>query len=893
MPTGAPRRHCAFDGASMIGLLSAVVDFCRRHAWRVLLGALVLCLGGGWFASDHLGINTDTSKLLSPDLPWQKQGAAFDAAFPESTSLTTVVLDGTSSDAVEDATAALADALAEKTDIIKSVRRPDSGPFFSRYGLMFLDKEELAQLSDQIAEAQPLMGPLDADPSLRGLFGVLGQALTGLEGGEATGDKLVGPMNTFAHTIDSVTAGKPDPVSWGLLMTGKPPRPEELRHFILVQAKLDFDALEPGAAASAAIRQTAVDLGLAAKGVRVRLTGEVPLEDEEFASVSEGAGTAMLITVVAVVGILLWALRAPRIILAILVTLIVGLVMTATFAAAAVGTLNMISIAFAVLFIGIGVDFGIQFSMRYRAELHEVTGGVVPTDRAAANQEALKRAAKAISGPLGLAALATAVGFYSFLPTDYKGVSELGLIAGTSMFVALIANLTVLPALLTLMPARGKPEAAGFTWGPKADAWLARHARPVLVLALLLGIGGAASIPFVRFDADPIDLKDPSKESVKTVKELTADPLESPYSIEILSPNLGAAQALADKLAALPEVRMALTLNSFIPDDQAAKLDIIEQTKFLLGPILDHATPLPMPSDDEERAALRNYAEHLRSFIAGPAAPSLGTAAPALQAAISKFLAGPKGGDVRLLRDALLGGFEGRINTLRAAMMAEKLTPETMPPEIRDDWIATDGRARVSVFAKGDMKDTRQLAAFVAAVRTLAPDATGAPVSILESGKTVSDAFTTASLLAFVAITLLLAIILRRVRDVVLVVVPLALAGFYALGTCVVTGLAFNYANVIAVPLLMGIGVAFDIYFVMVWRSGTGSVALLQTSTARAVVFSAATTGTAFGSLALSHHAGTASMGLLLLMTLIYVLLSTLIVQPALMTVIGRGRGRG
>ncbi|GGF37070.1 RND transporter [Aliidongia dinghuensis] len=876
----------------MVGLLSALVDFCRRHAGRVLLVALLLTVLGGWFAADNLGVNTDTSKLLSPDLPWQKQGAAYDAAFPNSTSLTTVVLDGKSSDAVEDATAALAKALADRTDVFKSVRRPDSGPFFNRYGLMFLSKEELAQLSDQIAEAQPLMGPLDADPSLRGLFGVLGQALTGMEDGEASGDKLTGPMALFAKTMDSVTAGKPVPVSWGQLMTGKPPRPEELRHFILVQAKLDFNALEPGAAASALIRQTAADLGLAAKGVTVRLTGEVPLEDEEFASVSEGAGTATAITVVVVIGILLWALRAPRLILAILVTLVVGLVLTAAFAAAAVGTLNMISIAFAVLFIGIGVDFGIQFSMRYRAELHTVTGGVVPAHRPVANQEALRRAARGISGPLGLAALATAVGFYSFLPTDYKGVSELGLIAGTSMFVALIANLTVLPALLTVLPARGKPEAAGFAWAAPIDRWLAGHAKPVLALALLLGVAGAASVPFVRFDADPLDLKDPSKESVKTVKELTSDPLASPYSIEILTPNLQAADALADKISALPEVRQALTLSSFIPDDQPAKLDILDQTKFLLGPILDHAASLPPPSDDEERAALRNYAEHLRSFLAGTHGASLGTAGPTLQAAIEHFLASPGSGDVKTLRDALLGGFEGRVDMLRAAMSAEKLTTESMPPEIRDDWIANDGRARVSVFPKGDMKDERQMAAFVAAVRKLAPEATGAPVSILESGKTVSNAFRTASLLALCAITVALAFILRRLRDVVLVVVPLALAGLYALGTSVAIGLAFNYANVIAVPLLMGIGVAFDIYFVMLWRTGHGPVELLQTSTARAVAFSAGTTGTAFGSLALSHHAGTASMGLLLMMSLIYVLVCTLIVQPVLMTVLGRGHGR-
>src|SRR5262249_27113942 len=153
--------------------------------------------------------------------------------------------------------------------------------------------------------------------------------------------------------------------------------------------------------------------------------------------------------------------------------------------------------------------------------------------------------------------------------------------------VALIANLTVLPALLTVLPSRGKPEAAGFAWAMSVDRWLERHARPVVAVALLLGIAGAASVPFVRFDADPLDLKDPSKESVKTAKELTSDPLASPYSIEILTPNLAAADALADKLSALPEVRQALTLSSFIPEDQPAKLDILDQTRFLLGPVLD------------------------------------------------------------------------------------------------------------------------------------------------------------------------------------------------------------------------------------------------------------------------------------------------------------------
>jgi predicted RND superfamily exporter protein len=274
--------------------------------------------------------------------------------------------------------------------------------------------------------------------------------------------------------------------------------------------------------------------------------------------------------------------------------------------------------------------------------------------------------------------------------------------------------------------------------------------------------------------------------------------------------------------------------------------------------------------------------------LAGPVAAAVGKGGAELSAALDRFIATAGDAELATLREVLLGGFEGRIKALRTALGAGPLSVETMPPEIRSAWIAADGRARLSVYAKGDMRDQAQMAAFVAAVRKLAPDATGAPVTILESGRTVSGAFLSASLWAVLAITLALAAILRRVRDVMLVLVPLVLAGLYTLGASVMIGLAFNYANVIAVPLLMGIGVAFDIYFVMLWRAGSGPVALLQTPTARAVVFSACTTGTAFGSLALSHHAGTASMGVLLVVALGFVLLSTLIVQPALMTWIGR-----
>jgi predicted RND superfamily exporter protein len=221
------------------------------------------------------------------------------------------------------------------------------------------------------------------------------------------------------------------------------------------------------------------------------------------------------------------------------------------------------------------------------------------------------------------------------------------------------------------------------------------------------------------------------------------------------------------------------------------------------------------------------------------------------------------------------------LGQLRAAMQAGPVTLASLPDELRRDWVASDGRARIEVFPKGNANDNETLRRFVAAVRALAPEATGAPVSIQESSRTVVRAFLLAGLWALLAIIVLLALTLRRTTDVLLTLAPLVLSGLATLAICVVIGLPLNFENIIALPLLFGIGVAFNIYFVMAWRAGRRE--LLQSSLTRAVIFSALTTGTAFGSLWLSHHPGTSSMGELLALSLACTLAATLLFLPALL----------
>src|SRR5262249_33529511 len=242
-----------------------------------------------------------------------------------------------------------------------------------------------------------------------------------------------------ADTVEHVLAGKTTSFSWRELVSGKAPSINELRQIVLIHPVLDFAALEPGKQASDVIRQTAADLNFAdTYQASVRLTGPVPMADEEFATIKENAFLNGTITILVVLFILWRALGSGRIILAVFLNLVVGLAITAALGLLMVGALNLISVYFAVLFVGLGVDFGSQFSVRYRAVRHTVHD----------LGRALLETGRYIAAPLTLAAFATAAGFFSFLPTAYKGVSELGLIAGAGMLIAFASSVTLLPALL-------------------------------------------------------------------------------------------------------------------------------------------------------------------------------------------------------------------------------------------------------------------------------------------------------------------------------------------------------------------------------------------------------------------------------------------------------------
>jgi hopanoid biosynthesis associated RND transporter like protein HpnN len=856
-PLAAKRRDPSF-------LAEKLVEGSVRRPWLVIAISVLLTLVGLYVSVTRFAITTETDQLLESDAAWARDKGEFQAAFPHLSKVILAVVDGETPELAESAASRLTAALAAKPGPnIQKVWRPDGGPFLEKNGLLLLPTEQLRSTLAQITEQQPVLSALSGDPSLRGLARLI--QLGAAQGAIGESATLVERLN---DVVERVLSGQPARLSWRQLMSGgQAPDPHQLRKYVLVEPILDFDALQPGAAATARIRQAATELGLtAANGTRVRLTGQPPLADEEFGSIQEGAPVHLGLTVVAIAVILFVALRSGRLIFAVLATTAAGLIITVGAGLLMVGRYNVISVAVAALFLGLGVDFSIQLAVRYRDErhkLHELRTSILS-------------AARGMGWSLTLAALSLLVGFFSFLPTAFTGVSELGLITGVGMIIAFLACLTLLPALIAVMPPPPEPKTIEMPGLAQIDHWILAHRKLVVLGSTAIVLLGLPFLLKLEFDANPMHLRSEKTEAVSTFLDLSRTPGMTPNTISVLAPSLETARPLAAKLASVPEVARVATVLTFVPEGQDEKLALIRATAEELSDVTADRPPAPAPSDAELVQALRRASEALLASNtptdqAGQVLRRLGQNFARLADTTPEKRAAAQ--------EALTGGLPPLLAGLRTALSAERVTLNDVPASLRDDWVSRDGRVRIEVSPKGDANDNAVLERFTAAVERVAPNLSGGPVDIVESGKVIAKAFMTAGILALIGVFVILTLALRHPKDVALTLGPLVVATIMTLETAQLIGMPLNLANVIALPLMLAVGVAFHIYYMIAWREGVAD--MLASSLTRAIFFSSLTTGVAFGSLWLSNHPGTASMGKLLTISLFFTLVAAFVMVPA------------
>ena len=658
-----------------------LVAACIAHAWMVVSFFVCLCVGMAYYVTRHFAMSTDTDALLSHELPWRVRQAAFEKAFSQNNLDIVVVVDGRTPELGEAATARLAARLGSEALWFHAVERPDSGPFWEHNRLLFASTEEVKKLIAQLVKVQPFLGSMASDPSLRGFADTLSLTMKGVTSDKPAPPELRTPVHTLADALQGLAAAKPRFFSWRTLITGAEPDERELRHVILVDPVLDFTQLQPAKTPIEAIRDAARQLELdAVHGVRVRLTGSAPLQDEEFATLAQRAGVIACLASGAVILMLWFAVRSPWLIVSILATTLVGLLTATALGLALFHRFNVISVAFIPLFVGMGIDLGIQFSVRYRAERH-------PGRDAG---PALLATAGTMGRSLTLAATAIGIGFLAFAPTAYYGVSQLGMIAGLGLFAALALNLTLLPALIALARPPGAPARRSSERLTLLDDYILRHRRLVLGVAATAALISAVLLSRLNFDSNPMHLRSPQAESVATLADLMRDPDRSPNTLEVIRPSLAAANRLAAIFSADPTVDGARTLSSFIPHEQGDKIALISDAANLLDLTLNPLDVAAAPTDMEVVDSLKRAAAKLRE--AAGEDPSLRADARRLADELDTLARDSRSARARA-EEMLIPGFITCLGNY-AIHCTRRPSRRFLPPELVRQWQpTTDGHA--------------------------------------------------------------------------------------------------------------------------------------------------------------------------------------------------------
>jgi len=863
VPHPEPPGRASFADRA-VGWLMALAHARPRTVLAGLGTLMVLAI----LAATRLGIDADSSRMLDPDLPAQARAQALNDAFPTLKSAIVIAISADQADAADMAAAALVERL-QGSDAVSDIFAPAVDPYMTAHGFLYRDLATVEQNFTRLSKSANMLARLRSERTLNGFLTALEEALLLTDRAEIEPDALERLFAETAAVLEAETAGRPRMFGWSTVLDDANAGP--VTRLVSVQPVLDTGRLSPARPALDAIQAAIADLPVEiAVPVEIGVTGEPALRAEEMASVTASVGLSLALSLLLVAVILRLGLKGTGPVVLALAALIVSLVLTTGLAAATVGTLNLISIAFIVLMVGLGIDFAIHI-LAHVDEQRRHGAGLADAVRVTGRRTGLA---------LGLAATTTALAFLAFAVTDFRGMAQLGLIGGPGVIVAFLVACLMIPALLALAPrlaGRVPPPAQAEVPAPaKAPAALG----PALVLALAVAaIWPAAE---VRFDPDPMGLRDPDAPSVLAFRMLAETPETSPYRASVLVESAAEADRIAAEAEEIDAVGGAVNFGDLVPERQDEKLMLLD----LAAPSIDHAvagqpTALLSEGPAPETDRLAALAERLQD-IEGMS--------QRLYRAIADYQTVRTQATDAALETRLFRAFPLMMTRLEAMLDADRISRETLPAAIRDRFVNAEGLYRVEIRPAADLRTPGETEAFADALSGLDPPPAGGPVQLAAAGQTVAGAMLTATLLAAAMTGALAWAATRRLVDALAILVPLGIAGLFVAAASTLLGMPFNYANVIVLPLMIGIGVDSGIHIALRERRAPGAV--FATSTPRAVLVSAMTTVAAFGTLALSDHRGTASMGIMLGIAMLATVVSVLALTPAMIRW-ARRRGAG
>jgi uncharacterized protein len=812
------------------GLAAWVGWVCRNPRVTLLLLA-ILTFACGWYSWDRFRINSDLSGLITQTSTWRADFDEFEAAFPDQLKTAVVVVHGDSFGDVERVARDI-EAKVRAEPRFVAVSAPQNLDFLRDRALLYLPAEDLDEMSDRLAEAQPVLTAIAEDPSLRGVLEVLGDAISNAD-----------DAAMFATVLELVTKsgerrlyGEPAQIPWTDELFS--PDPPQIR-VITLKGRPDFGVSLPSKELLALLDAT-IDRVERPAGVNVGVTGEIALTHEEIQAATGGVNLAGWISTAFLALVMIVGVRSMKIVLATMLMLLVGVILTTAWAMTTVGEFNTLSLVFVVMFFGLGVDYALHFSLRYQESINHHEGVT----------EALVHAARGVGDAIGLCALTTIVAFLAFWPTRYQGLADLGIISAGGMAIAYWLAFTLEM--------------------PSSDALvrkLIRHRPRVMIAVTVMAVVAGVFAARAHFDYSVLALRDESTESMRMLRFLQNEGVATDYALYVVH---APGELDVAALEALPMVRSVLTPEDYVPKNQDDKLYVIEELNLLLESALNPMSVAQAPDASVLRGVLTDFAD----LLDASALPGAATYRQLSRLPEAELLG---------WQEEVVSGLRKELDWMGRALVPESVTFEDLPPDLVHRFVSADGRHLSVILPQDDITDVESLATFIDSVHTVAPKATGRPVIEKGVGEIVQQSFMQATITAAGAILLILLLVFRSLKSAFLISVPLLLAGLFTLAIGELFDAPLNMANILVLPLIFGLGVDNGIHVYHRYHQGGDVAGLMHSSTPRSVFLSTLTTVGAFASLMLSSHVGTASIGLYLTLSIGLLLVFAIFLLPVLL----------
>lgn len=844
----------------------------------------------------HLEFSTSRNDLVGADKLYHRNFLAFKEEFPGQDDLV-VIVESDRQDKNRQFVERLGARLEAETNLFKDVFYKGDLKLMGSKALLFVPREDLSELQKKVKDYEPFIQNFSRATNLVSLFTVLNrQFRTAKQEANAENESMLGALPALERIVtearDSLQRpGRPPSPGVSALFGGGPEAEREMYitfgngRMYLVTAHAKSEALNGDAVER--LRRLVEETKREVPGVSVGVTGEPVLEFDEMAQSQVDTTVATVVSLVFVLLIFIYGYAETGRPLKANACLVVGLVYTMGYTTLTVGHLNILTITFAPMLVGLAIDFGAHLVARYEEELR----------LGKSEHEAITLAMVNTGQGIFTGAATTAAAFFAMGITNFKGIQEMGIIAGGGLLICLVPMMTLLPVLLL----RGRQNVIDHV-APPVDRrerieriWLNRPGTVLTVTAVLCALS-LARFDKVHFDYNLLNMQSAGLPAVVFEQRLINTASNSVLFGAVVATNLQQAADLERRLTNLTTVANVRSMSQFLSDDATPKIALINQIKADAGAV--RFAPMdPQPANVPE---LLQVLFSFQGFVGAAEdvvrkegdlklAEQFKSLKQSVQAWRNALVAAPPAQAAQqtaFYQQALLDDLADTFAAL-ASQQASPLRAEDLPEALRNRFIGVTGKYLLQVFPKADVWQRPTQEAFVKELRTVDPNVTGTPVQLLEYTTLLRNSYVEAAWYATAAIAVMVLLHFRSLVCVALALLPVVIGTIWMVGFMAWAGIPFNPANIMTLPLVVGIGVTNGIHILNRF-SEERNPSILARSTGLAVLVSGLTTIAGFGSLILAQHQGIESLGYVMAVGTATCMIAALTFLPAVLQLLLR-----